>query len=131
MYSVEKVPGKDPLTRTESLVLTRLPPRAEATAYQYNGLVSEVKPTLKEAKDLLALVGTRERIPMRMFSMPVNPSLVSWRLRNVETHQWYEQDKQIMQRASHGPRQPPAKDVTVTANLRPPLKRRDVRAGNG
>ena len=30
---------KDPVTRTESLVLTRLPPRAEATAYQYNGLV--------------------------------------------------------------------------------------------
>ena len=52
MYSVEKVPGKDPLTRTENLVLTRLPPRAEATAYQYNGLVSEVKPTLKEANDL-------------------------------------------------------------------------------
>ena len=61
MYSVEKVPGKDPLTRTENLVLTRLPPRAAATAYQYNGLVSEVKPTLKEANDLLALVGTREK----------------------------------------------------------------------
>ena len=42
MYSVEKVPGKEPLTRTESLVLTRLPPRTEATAYQYSGLVSEV-----------------------------------------------------------------------------------------
>ena len=37
-------------------------------------------------------------------------------------HLWYEQDKQIMQRASHGPRRPPAKDVTVTANRRPPLK---------
>ena len=49
------------MTRTESLVLTRLPPRAVATAYQYNGLVSEVKPTLKEANDLLALVGTREK----------------------------------------------------------------------
>ena len=42
-----------------------------------------------------------------------------------------EQNMQIKQRASHGPRRPPAKDVTVTANRRPPLKRRDVRAGNG
>ena len=42
-----------------------------------------------------------------------------------------EQIRQIMQRASHSPRRPLAKDVTVTANLRPPLKRRDVRAGNG
>ena len=99
--------------------------------FVYNGLVSEMKPTLKEANDPLALVGTRERIPMRMFCMPVNPRLVSWRLRNVGTHLWYEQDKQIMHRASHGPRRPPAKDVTVTANRRPPLKRRDVRAGNG
>ncbi len=43
--------------------------------------------------------------------MPVNPSLVSWRLRNVETHLWYEQDKQIMQLEGQ-----------VTVHGDPPLK---------
>ena len=53
---------KDPVTRTESLVLTRFPPRtvADSVSIQWS---SEVKPTLKEANDPLALVGTRERIP--------------------------------------------------------------------
>ena len=71
--------------------------------------------------------------------MPVNPVVVGWRLRNackcsgclVNEQEETEQDMQIKQMASHGPRRPPAKDVTVTANRRPPLKRRDVRAGNG
>ena len=81
MNGVENEPGKDPVTRTESLVLTRLPPRtaADSVSIQWSSEVKLVKPTLKEANDPLALVGTRERIPMRMFSMPVNPSLVSWR----------------------------------------------------
>jgi hypothetical protein len=50
--------------------------------------------------------------------------LLSWDL-TKERHQ-NKQIMQIKQRASHSPRPPPAKDVTVTANQRPPLKRRDV-----
>ena len=43
VIGVAKRPGKDPLTRTESLVLTRLPPRtvADSVSIQWS---SEVKP---------------------------------------------------------------------------------------
>ena len=43
---------------------------------------------------------------------------LSWDL--TKERQQNKQIMQIKQRASHGPRRPPAKDVTVTANRRPP-----------
>ena len=55
---------------------------------------------------------------------------LSWNL--TKEREQNKQIRQIEQRASHGPRRPPAKDVTVTANRRPPpFKQHDVRAGNG
>ena len=70
-------PGKDPVTadRKPCPYKTPSPGRSGHVTIQWS---SEVKwNILKEASDLLALVGSRERIPMRMFSMPVNPSLAS------------------------------------------------------
>ena len=70
-------PGKDPVTadRESCPYKTPSPGRSGHVTIQWS---SEVRwNTFKEASDLLALVGSRERIPMRMFSMPVNPSLAS------------------------------------------------------
>ena len=61
MNGVENEPGKDPVTRTESLVLTRLPPRAVVgrVSIQWS---SEVKPyQLYEDNTLEFAHGVTER----------------------------------------------------------------------
>jgi hypothetical protein len=70
-------PGKDPMTADRKSCPYKAPSPG-CSGHVTIQWSSEVKwNTLKEANDLLALVGSRERTPMRMLSMPVNPNLAS------------------------------------------------------